>query len=552
MKSWTLLPLALVLGFLGAPSGVEASPAPIQVPSPESPADPTDRDPTDTAPVPGYDALVDLYDEFRAYRLPEVTDGVPDYTPEAMARQFEGLRAMQSRLAQIDTTGWPVSEKVDYRVVQAEMAGMEFEHRVTQPWVKDPAFYAVINFQFGPKMHRSMSLPSTPVPEGNVADVRERLEAIPVILDQARENLTDPIADLAYVAIYTTRQQLNRLDSFLEGVREHNPALVAPAEAARQALDDHRDWLIAERPSMRNGAGVGVENYNWWLEHVVLLPYTWDELVTLSWREYERTMAAMKLKEHRYRHTPVLEPVDTRDAYLHRFNEAMAHYHRFLVSSELFTLDPWTEAPTPSTGGWNPATRTDYFQNVMDRYTLPLSAHGRGHTIDAQHRARDDRPIRGQSRLYFMDGVRQEAFAIGQEKFLYYLGLVEDVPRAHEVMYNLKAFRAARAIADLKMHSNEMTFEEAFQFTVDYTPYGWAPEDSPTLWHDLELYLRSPLYGVGYVVGPMQIERLMTDVFLERGDDFNLTEFMDEFRDAGIIPMSLISLEMLGREQEGY
>ncbi|MEX2531817.1 MAG: DUF885 family protein [Gemmatimonadota bacterium] len=545
MKSWIALPLALFLGVLLAPSASAAVPA--QLPAPGSAPGSAPAD-----PVPSYDALVDLYEEFRAYRLPEVTDGVPDYTPDAMARQFEGLRELQSRLAQIDTTGWPVSQQVDYRVVQAEMHGMEFEHRVTQPWVKDPAFYAVINFQFGPKMHRAMSLPSTPVSEGDMADVRERLEAIPVILDQARDNLTDPVADLAYVAIYTTQQQLNRLDSFAEGVREHNPDLVAPAEAARDALHDHREWLIAERPNMRNGAGVGVENYNWWLEHVVLLPYTWEELVALSWREYERTMAAMKLKEHRYRHTPTLEPVESREAYLRRFNEAMAHYHRFLVSSELFTLDPWMEPPEPSTGGWNPDTRTDYFQNVQDRYTLPLSAHGRGHTIDAQHRARDDRPIRGQSRLYFMDGVRQEAFAIGQEKFLYYLGLVDDVPRAHEVMYNLKAFRAARAIADLKMHSNEMTFEEAFQFTVDYTPYGWAPEDSSTLWHDLELYLRSPLYGVGYVVGPMQIERLMTDVFLERGDDFHLTEFMDEFREAGIIPMSLISLEMLGREQERY
>lgn len=504
----------------------------------------------DTSAPSDYDDLVGLYEEFRSARFPEVTNGVPDYSSAAMARQFQVLRDLQARLAAIDTTGWLVSERVDYRIVQAEMHGMEFEHRVTEPWRNDPAFYAVINFQFGPKMHRSMSLPSVPIQRERVDDVRERLEAVPIILDQARDNLTDPFADLAYIAIYTTQQQLDRLDAFVSQVRQHHPGLVGPAQAARDALAGYREWLISERPNMRNGAGVGIENYNWWLEHVMLLPYTWDELLLLSQREYERSLAALKLKEHKNRHTPVLEPVDSREDYLRRYNAALAHYHRFLLSSELFTVPDYVEAPTPSTGGWSGGGERDYFQNVLDRYALPLSGHGRGHTIDAQHRQRDDRPIRGDVRAYFVDAVRQEAFAIGKEKFLYYLGIVEDVPRADELMYNLKAFRAARAIADLKMHSNELTFEEAFQYTIDHTPYGWAPEDSPTLWHDLELYLRVPLYGVGYVIGPIQIERLMAEAFLERGDDFDLTDFMDEFRTAGLIPMTLVSLEMLGREQE--
>ncbi len=518
--------------------------------------DPPEEIQTDARPDPGEvrlqgpDGLVALFEEFRVFRFPEVRNGVPDYTPAAMARQFQGLRDLQARLAAVDTTGWQLSDQVDYRLVQAEMAGMEFEHRVTEPWKKDPAFYAVINFQFGPKMHRSMSLPSVPVERERHADIRERLEAIPVILDQARQNLTDPIADLAHIAIYTTQRQMEHLDRFMAGLREHHPDLVPPAQAARNAIHDYRQWLIAEQPSMRNGAGVGIANYNWWLEHVNLLPYTWDELLLLSQREYERSMAGLKLKEHKNRHIPILEPVQSREAYLHRQNQAMAHYHRFLVSSELFTLPDYVQPPAPSTGPWVRDGDIDYFQNVMDRYVLPLAGHGRGHDIDAQHRARDDRPIRGQSRAYFVCGVRQEAFAMAKEEFLYALGLVDDVPRADELMHNLQAFRAARAIADLKMHSNDMTFEEAFQYTIDHTPHGWAPADSPTLWHDLELYLRTPLYGVSYVIGPIQLERLMADVVLERGEEFNLTAFMDEFREAGLIPMTLISLEMLGREQK--
>lgn len=509
---------------------------------------PHSPDPLDPLGVP---ELVVLYTDFREARLPPVEDGVPDYSPGAMANQFESLRDLQRRLAAIDTAGWSVSDRVDYRLVEAELKGMEFEHRITRPWLRDPAFYAVINFQFGPKMHGAWSLPSLPVPVNQVADVRQRLTAIPVILRQARGNLTEPAADLAHIAVYTMGEQLRRMEGFLDGLRTHHPELLVPGEEARRAMVVWQDWLREEGPDMAPNAGVGVEAYDWYLEHVMLLPYRWDDLLVLSLREYEEAMAALQLRAHANRHTPVLEPVTSREAYGVRFNEAMAHYHRFLVGSELFTLPDYLGPPPIWDGGWSPATRNDYFQTVMDRYTLPLSGHGRGHTIDAEIRARDERPIRGQPRLYFVDGVRQEAFAIGKEKFLYTMGLVDDIPRAHELMQNLRAFRAARAVADLRMHSNQQSFQEAFQYVVDHTPQGWAPLDSPTLWHDLELYLRTPLYGVGYVVGPIQIERLLTEAVLQRGDDFHLTEFMDEFLAAGLMPLELVAEEILGTGQPG-
>jgi len=174
-----------------------------------------------------------------------------------------------------------------------------------------------------------------------------------------------------------------------------------------------------------------------------------------------------------------------------------------------------------------------------------------GHDFDALRTARDNRPIRGANRLFFIDGVRAEAVATGLERMFHHLGVVEYVPRADELTYNLKALRAARSIADLKMHSNEMTFEEAFQFCIDNTPYGWVPEGSSTLWHDLELYLRLPLYGTSYLAGPVQLEKVITDAVRIKGDDFNMTEFMDEFFEAGMTPLSLISYEMLGHHHVG-
>ena len=50
----------------------------------------------------GYADLVSLFTEWRAFQKPKLTDGVPDYTAEAMSAQQRELPAYQRRLAAID------------------------------------------------------------------------------------------------------------------------------------------------------------------------------------------------------------------------------------------------------------------------------------------------------------------------------------------------------------------------------------------------------------------------------------------------------------------
>ena len=101
-------------------------------------------------------------------------------------------------------------------------------------------------------------------------------------------------------------------------------------------------------------------------------------------------------------------------------------------------------------------------------------------------------------------------------------------------------------MSDLRIHSNQMTIAQAFQYNIDNTPKGWLPENSSTMWHDLELYLRQPGYGVGYLIGIAQIEQVLADRAKQLGDRFELRRFMDDFLNAGLIPISLIRWEMTG------
>jgi hypothetical protein len=84
---------------------------------------------------------------------------------------------------------------------------------------------------------------------------------------------------------------------------------------------------------------------------------------------------------------------------------------------------------------------------------------------------------------------------------------------------------------------------------ADQTPY-WMGKDDSVAWYDLELYIRQPGYGMGYFLGKVEIEKLLTDRVRQLGDKFSLREFHDTFLTAGVIPTSLIRWEMTGLDDE--
>ena len=53
--------------------------------------------------------------------------------------------------------------------------------------------------------------------------------------------------------------------------------------------------------------------------------------------------------------------------------------------------------------------------------------------------------------------TRTEGHATGWEEVMLHAGMFDARPRTRELIYTLLAQRAARALGDLRMHSNEMT-----------------------------------------------------------------------------------------------
>ena len=448
-------------------------------------------------------------------------------------------------------------------VVLAEMRGLEFQHRVVQPWKHDPAFYSTTNLGFGPKMHGALAIPKLPLAADELAAFKARLEAVPEALRQARANLTDPRGDLARLGIEQKQVEVNVYGELAARAAKVQPALVAPAKSAQAAAAGFKAWLESIEAGLPAHGGVGRENYAWYLKNVLLLPYTPEEIAVIGEREYQRQIAFLKIEEHRSRGIAMPEPVQTRAEFDAKRKAEDEDLLKFLRDGDWVTIPDYVEhdpeegpyqfpfEKDPSKPGlFDPPLHLHFFFQAEFRDGRPLRAHNLpGHAFDALQAARDTRPVRGASRLFFVNGLRNEGWAFYLEEMILQAGMLEDRPKTREIDYILGAKRAARILPELKMQANEWTWKEANASLIARTPK-WMEAGDAVAQFDIELYLRQPGYGIGYYIGKVELEKLLADVAMQEGEKFDIKSFHDRFRAAGSIPISLIRWEMTGRDDE--
>jgi uncharacterized protein (DUF885 family) len=523
-----------------------------------------------------YTDLVTLFNEWRTFEHPPVHDGVPDYSPKAMATQASELPKWQKRLAAFNTSGWTIQQLNDLKLVHAEMNGLDFNLRVLKPWARDPAFYvnvlparSDVPSREGPILHPYTELYKFkfPLSPADQQTLTASLSAIPSILNEARENLKDSNArDLWIYGEQELRNQsqtladleANKLTvSTLEGsqladIKSADPALHTAIDNARHATDDFVAWLEKLAPTKTGPSGVGKDNYTWYQQNVHFIPWTWDEEVTLLHRELERAQASLRLEEQRNRNLPQLEPAANAEAFDKLTSTHLDKFVDFLVQQQIIPDKPYLEAALePQRGHFVPEDERIFFTRVTHREPMLLYSHDY-HWIDLA-RMRDEpnpSPIRRVISLSNIWDNRAEGFATAFEELLMHAGLYDDNPRAKELVWIMLANRAARGLASLYVQANQMNLEQAAKFHSQWTPRNWARLDKLTGFEQL-LYLRQPGYGSSYVTGKLLFDRLMTESSRQdeiAGQPFVLRDFMDKFNNEGMIPVPLMETELISKE----
>lgn len=509
-----------------------------------------------------FERLTSLFTAWRAFQQPRLASGVPDYTAGAMAAQRAALPAYQRRLAAIDTTGWSVPQQVDYNIVRAEMNGLDFDQRVRRPWANDPGFYVSFYPSRSDQPAREGPVPAGaielwtwqfPLTPARAADLAARLRVIPGFLQQARGNLTGNGKDLWAYGLLSMQQQGRDLTALQHRVAGTDPALEAAVQQARDATDQFCGWLTRQVPTKTGPSGVGAANYDWYLKNVQLVPYTWADERLLMRRELARSRAALKLEEDRDRALPASVPIASESAYASAFGSAVTTYMAFLRDHEVLTVRDYMDpALRARQGTFSPPDRPrEFFDEVSYRDPIVMLTHDY-HWFDLARMDADPHPdpIRHGPLLYNIFVTRTEGFATAMEEMMMHEGFLDGRPRSQELIDVLVAERAARALGDLHLQSNEFSMAQAQQFASDWTPRGWLRVDGGTVAGEQHLYLEQPAYGTSYIIGKLQFDKMLEERARQLGDAFMTRRFMDEFNATGLIPMSLIRWELTGNADE--
>jgi hypothetical protein len=468
--------------------------------------------------------------------------------------------------------GSPVTQQVDHRLIGSALARVRWELDILKRWQRDPSFY--IDQTLTP-VGEALTVPG-PYDEKQSREILRRLNDIPAIVQQAKENLSSPPAPFAKMAIDALADIRTKLITVATALPPETtvPAVQwqAAADRAATSLEQYRAWLQKLLPMLPAQSAIGRENYVWFLRKVALVPYTPEELASQAEQEWRRAMAFEGIEENRNRSVPPLVMAATTDEFIARNQKAESEVRDFLERRGILTLTPglqhFTLRPVPPyLAALGDFVELDDFtspsrlgQNGI-RYVAPPSATGgyfwvadaKDPRIQIVHEGtvghygqlcaswKNPDPVR----RHYYDSGANEGIGFYSEEMMLQSGLYDDSPHSREIIYNQMRLRALRVVVDVKLAPGTFTPEQAADFMQDNVPM--TAEDAKT---EVAEMGQTPGQKVSYQIGKLQIIRMMQEARVKQGAQFSLRKFHDYVWLNGNVPISLQRWEYLAMEDE--
>ena len=510
-------------------------------------------------------------------RQPVIVDGIPDFSPAAVEGQKAELRTLRARFDGLDPSGWSRAEKVDYLIVRSELDMLDYGFHVYRATSRNPAFYLSSVSSFGMLSGAVLSglgrLVQQPPPftQARAERILAHMRSIPAILDQAKQNLTEPTREMARWALRDLADAGVSSQAFADGLRPHFPPgladeLDAAAAAVGAALETYRQWVENRLPDMAGARPIGRAMYDWILRRIWLLPFDADDILRLGEQEFARYLSFTSFEESRNRGLPQPAATKTTAEYAARTEAEAKAIRAFLAEKRALDIPAYvgpyrrTQMPayiqafslwaalsgyrTPGNGVVkysvpedHPYTST-YWESIMrvDPSTNIFHDGIPGHHFQGIVSGRHPSPIRSGRR----DRFKSEGWSTYWEETAMQLGYYDERPRSRELIYNFLRLRAMRVIVDVKMALGEMDVDEAVAALMT------IPLDERIASEEALDFLAAPTGGIVYLIGKLQIERLLAERRQQLGARFELGPFHDELVAAAWVPVELTRWEMTG------
>jgi uncharacterized protein (DUF885 family) len=506
-------------------------------------------------------------------RLERPAGWVPDWSPATVEAYRKQVGEFDHRWSALDVTKWSVPRQVDYRLIGSAIARATWELEMLRGWRRNPNFY--LDETLGAYFHLLLQPP--PFSDERAANIVATLRALPKILDDARQNLTEPVRPFAEVSL---GQLTDIRPHLLTSVRELKPHVntqsqqqIDPAaESAVQALEGYREWLRAKLPSMTTLTALGRAGYVFFLENIALLPYTPEQLLEIGHNEWARSVAFQTHEEHRNLgapEMPIASSIEEEIARERRDEEAIRQY---LKDKRLLSVPAWMQRytyqpmpgylkPLEGVGEADDFTSESRLKENCVRYIDPPSANlgyfsladakdprigivhegVPGHYFQLALSWAHPDPIR----RHYYDSGANEGIGFYAEEMLLEAGLFDNSPRSREIIYNMVRLRALRVEVDVKLALGDFTIAQGAEY-LEKT----VPMDSHTAHAEAAFFASYPGQAISYQIGKTQILRFLAEARRQQVDKFDLQAFHDFLWLNGNVPIALQRWEYLGLKDD--
>jgi uncharacterized protein (DUF885 family) len=498
----------------------------------------------------------------------ERPDGVRDWSHPSIDNRRKDLAAFEARWKKIDAGRWPIPKQVDYRLMGSALSRVRWELDVNPRWKRDPNFY--IEQTLTPVVEALTVL--GPYDAARSREILTRIENIPAILQQAAENLVNPPAPFATVAIQALENIRPRLHqmarALLKSTTLNEEELNGATDRAADALEKLRQWLKGKLSTLPKETALGRDAYIFFLKNVALMPYSPEELLAMGQQEWNRAVAFEAFEKERNRNVPPLKLTSNTDTWTKDAAAKELLIRQFLETHGILTVPDWVQHYTlrpmpdylhalegfgetddftsPSRLKDNciryvdpPSGNLGYFWRATAEDPRPITVHEGipGHYFQLCLSWKHEDPIR---RHYYDSGVN-EGIGFYAEEMMLQAGLFDDSPHTREIIYNFMRLRALRVEVDVKLALGEFTLEQAAKYLREK-----APMDEETARQEAIAFATGPGQAITYQIGKLQILKFLAEARMQQGDKFNLRAFHDFVWKNGNVPIALQRWEYLG------
>ena len=521
--------------------------------------------------------LADDFWQWRAANAPFTGDdvnrierpgGTRDWSRVSIEKRGKDLAEFEARWRKIDIRNAPTPEQVDYKLLGSAVARVHWELERNSRWKRDPTFYLE---QTLTALAEALTVPA-PYDETRSREILTRIENIPAILQQAAENLQNPPARFAIVAIEALENIRTRLHQMAVALARSTTVkeqeLYSATDRAADALEKFRQQLQEQLPKLPQETALGRDAYVWFLRNVALMPFTPEELLAMGNQEWNRAVAFEAYEKNRNREVPPLKMADNIDNWIKDAAAKEAQVRKFLEKHDILTLPDWvrhyTLRATPEylralgftenddfTGPSRlnedsvryvpePSDKLGYFWKATAMDPRPICVHEGvpGHYFHLCLSWKHEDPIR----RHFYDSGPIEGIAFYAEEMTLQAGLFDDSPHTREIIYNFMRLRALRVEVDVKLALGEFTLEQAAKYLQEKVPM-----DAQTARQEATAFATAPGQAITYQIGKLQIMKFLAEARLQFGNRFDLRAFHDFVWKNANVPIALQRWEYLGR-----